>query len=50
MEFDTTAYVLVGMGAVLGGVNSIPISAILIIFEMTKNYTFILPLMLSSNY
>lgn len=47
MELDTTAYVLVGMGAILGGVNSIPISAILIIFEMTKNYTFILPLMLA---
>lgn len=47
MDLDTTAYVLVGMGAVLGGVNSIPISAILIIFEMTKNYTFILPLMLA---
>jgi CIC family chloride channel protein len=46
-NLDTTAYVLVGMGAVLGGVNSIPISAILIIFEMTKNYTFILPLMLA---
>ncbi len=47
LDLDTTAYVLVGMGAVLGGVNSIPISAILIIFEMTKNYTFILPLMLA---
>ena len=44
---DTTAYVLVGMGAVLAGVNSIPISAILIIFEMTQDYTFILPLMLA---
>ena len=46
-DLDTTAYVLVGMGAVLGGVNSIPIASILIIFEMTKNYTFILPLMLA---
>ncbi|MCF6268697.1 MAG: chloride channel protein [Melioribacteraceae bacterium] len=47
IDVDTTTYVLVGMGAVLGGVNSIPISAILIIFEMTKNYAFMLPLMLS---
>jgi CIC family chloride channel protein len=47
LGLDTTTYVLVGMGAVLGGVNSIPISAILIIFEMAKNYTFILPLMLA---
>ncbi len=47
IQLDIVAYVLVGMGAVLGGVNTIPISAILIIFEMTKNYTFILPLMLA---
>ncbi len=47
LQLDTVSYVLVGMGAVLGGVNTIPISAILIIFEMTKNYTFILPLMLA---
>lgn len=43
---DGTAYVLVSMGAVLGGINSIPISAILIIFEMSREYAFILPLML----
>lgn len=47
MNVDTTTYVLVSMGAVLGGINSIPISAILIIFEMTKDYSFILPLMLA---
>jgi len=47
IQLDIVAFVLVGMGAVLGGVNTIPISAILIIFEMTKNYTFILPLMLA---
>lgn len=46
LNLDTAAYALVGMGAILGGVNTIPISAILIIFEMTKNHTFILPLML----
>lgn len=46
-RFDVTAFVLVGMGAVLGGINFIPISAILIIFEMTKDYSFILPLMLA---
>jgi CIC family chloride channel protein len=46
-QFDTTAFILVSMGAVLGGINSIPISAILIIFEMTKDYSFILPLMLA---
>jgi CIC family chloride channel protein len=47
IQIDTTTYVLVSMGAVLGGINSIPISAILIIFEMTRDYTFILPLMLA---
>ena len=46
MSLDITAFVLVGMGAVLGGINSIPISAILIIFEMTREYSFMLPLML----
>jgi len=46
-QFDTTAFVLVAMGAVLGGINFIPISSILIIFEMTKDYSFILPLMLA---
>lgn len=47
LNLDTTTYTLVGMGAVLGGINSIPISSIMIIFEMTKDYTFILPLMLA---
>ncbi len=47
LNIDTTTMVLVGMGAMLGGINTIPISAILIIFEMTQNYSFILPLMLA---
>ncbi|MCF8240253.1 MAG: chloride channel protein [Melioribacteraceae bacterium] len=47
LNTDPTTYILVSMGAVLGGINSIPISAILIIFEMTQDYTFILPLMLA---
>lgn len=47
IEVNTTTFVLVGMGAMLGGINSIPISAIMIIFEMTKDYAFILPLMLA---
>ena len=47
LELDTTTYVLVGMGATLGGINTIPITAILIIFEMTQEYSFILPLMLA---
>jgi len=47
LDLDTTTFVLVGMGAMLGGINTIPISAIMIIFEMTKDYSFILPLMLA---
>lgn len=47
LQLEYTIFILVGMGAVLGGINSIPISAILIIFEMTKDYSFILPLMLA---
>jgi CIC family chloride channel protein len=47
MNLDTTTYILVGMGAMLGGINSIPITAIMIIFEMTQEYSFILPLMLA---
>ncbi|MBZ0201025.1 MAG: chloride channel protein, partial [Ignavibacteriaceae bacterium] len=47
LNLNPTIMILVGMGAMLGGVNSIPISAILIIFEMTQNYSFILPLMLA---
>ncbi len=47
LDLDTTTFVLVGMGAMLGGINTIPISAIMIIFEMTQEYSFILPLMLA---
>lgn len=46
-DLNSTTLVLVGMGAALGGINTIPISSILIIFEMTKDYGFILPLMLA---
>ncbi len=47
LGLDETLFVLVSMGALLGGINSIPISSIMIIFEMTRDYTIILPLMLS---
>jgi len=47
LNLDPTTFTLVGMGAMLGGVNTIPITAIMIIFEMTQDYTFILPLMLA---
>jgi CIC family chloride channel protein len=41
------AYALVGMGALVAGTTQAPITAILIIFEMTNDYKIILPLMSS---
>ena len=41
------AFGLVGMGAVFAATAHAPITAILIIFEMTRDYTIILPLMLA---
>ncbi len=41
------AYSLVGMGALMAGATHGPITAILILFEMTGDYKIILPLMLS---
>lgn len=41
------AYALVGMGAVVAGATHAPITAIIIIFEMTNDYKIILPLMIS---
>ncbi len=41
------AFSLVGMGAVLAGATHAPITAIIIIFELTNDYKIILPLMLS---
>jgi len=41
------AFSLVGMGAVVAGATHAPITAIIIIFELTNDYKIILPLMLS---
>jgi CIC family chloride channel protein len=41
------AYALVGMGAVFGAAAHAPMSAVLILFEMTDDYQIILPLMLA---
>jgi CIC family chloride channel protein len=41
------AYSIVGMGAVVSATTHGPLSAMLILFEMTGNYKIILPLMLS---
>jgi CIC family chloride channel protein len=44
---DPGAYALVGMGTVFAGAARAPLTAILILFEMTRNYSLILPLMIS---
>ena len=41
------AYALVGMGAVFAGAARAPITAVLIIFELTGDYSIILPLMVA---
>jgi len=45
---ESGAYSLVGMAAVVAGATHAPLTAILIIFEMTNDYKIILPLMISS--
>jgi chloride channel protein, CIC family len=42
------AFALVGMGACFCGVIRAPITSVLIIFEMTQNYSLILPLMIAN--
>ena len=39
------AYAMVGMGAVVAATTHAPLTAMIIIFEMTRSYTIILPLM-----
>ena len=43
-----SAYALVGMGSFLAGVTHAPLTAILMLFEMTRDYGIVLPLMLAS--
>ncbi len=41
------AYALVGMGAVFAGTSRAPLASILILFELTRDYNMILPIMLA---
>lgn len=45
---DPIVYALTGMGAFFGAVAKVPITAIVIVFEITINYNLILPLMISA--
>ena len=40
-------YALAGMGAFFGGFSKVPITAIIIIFEITRDFNLVLPLMIS---
>lgn len=45
---NTTTYALSGMGAFFCAVTGVPITAIVIVFEMTANFNLVLPLMICS--
>jgi CIC family chloride channel protein len=47
-EAQSGAFALVGMGAVFAGVIRAPITSVLIIIEMTRAYSLILPLMIAN--
>ncbi|SFM85460.1 chloride channel protein [Methanolobus profundi] len=44
---ESGAYALVGMGAVFAGTSRAPLASILILFELTRDYNMILPIMLA---
>jgi chloride channel protein, CIC family len=48
LRLHPEAYALVGMGAMVAAATGAPITAILIVFEMTNDYAIVLPLMLTS--
>jgi CIC family chloride channel protein len=47
MTAESGAYALVGMGAVFAGTSRAPLASILILFELTQDYSMILPVMLA---
>jgi len=48
LHLDPIVFSLAAMGGILAGINSIPLTAIMLVFEITNDYKFILPLMLVS--
>jgi CIC family chloride channel protein len=42
------AYALVGMGTAFAGIVRVPMTSVIMIFEITRDYTIIVPLMISS--
>src|SRR5262249_62170773 len=45
---DVGAYALVGMGVTFAGIVRVPLTSVIMIFEMTRDYTIIVPLMISN--
>jgi CIC family chloride channel protein len=45
---DVGAYALVGMGTAFAGIIRVPLTSVIMIFEMTRDYTIIVPLMISN--
>ncbi len=45
---DAGAYALVGMGTAFAGIIRTPLTSVIMIFEVTRNYTIIVPLMISN--
>lgn len=43
---NPSVFALIGMGGMLAGINSLPLTAIMLVFELTNDYRLILPLML----
>jgi len=44
---DVGAYALVGMGTTFAGIVRVPLTSVIMIFEMTRDYSIIVPLMIS---
>jgi CIC family chloride channel protein len=45
---DVGAYALVGMGTTFAGIVRVPLTSVIMIFEMTRDYSIIVPLMISN--
>ena len=47
IELDLPSFAIVGMGAVVGGATGAVMTAVTMIFEMTRNYEIVLPMILA---
>src|SRR5207244_6166065 len=45
---DVGAYALVGMGTTFAGIVRVPLTSVIMIFEMTRDYSIIVPLLIST--